>query len=745
MFAEVIINTNVKSLNKIFDYIVPKDMEKKVKIGARVYVPFGKGSKIEDGFVVNIKKESAFTKDLKEIARVEDISILDDDKINLAKLMARKYFCNISDCMRLMLQPGTSSKDEDKRVKEKKGKFIFLKKSIDEIENDINLNYVKSEKHKKVLRCLESNDGIFINDLEILTGVSKSIFKTIEKNGYIEIRENIVSRNPFLHKDIKRDKPKVLTEEQKKCFDEINKGIQNDFYSKSLIYGITGSGKTEIYMQLISKVLKKGKSSICLVPEISLTPQMIDRFRARFGDIIAVLHSKLSNGERFDEWQKILNDEKKIVIGARSAIFSPVKNLGLIIIDEEHDISYKSDSVPRYDAKDIASYLAKNSNCPLVLGSATPDIRTMYLANEKKINLFVLKNRANNMSLPKVKIVDMRNELKNGNRSMISFELQNEISKNLKDKKQTILFLNRRGFSTFLMCRDCGYVFKCKNCNISLTYHLQDNKLKCHYCGYEKNAVNICPKCGSKKIKYFGTGTQKLENEVRRLFTDVTTIRMDLDTVTKKNSHEKILDTFRNENIDILIGTQMVVKGHHFPNVTLVGAIAADSSLNIEDYRSTERTFQTLVQVAGRSGREEKGRVIIQTYNPDNYAIIDSQKQDYDLFYKEEIAIRKALKYPPFCDIILISFTGENLNEIKKISEIVYNKIQSVENGNFVIYKPISAPIDKIKNKYRWRIVLKCHLTNKLIDIINFGITDNSIKKSKYTRIYVDVNPNNMS
>jgi primosomal protein N' (replication factor Y) len=428
-------------------------------------------------------------------------------------------------------------------------------------------------------------------------------------------------------------------------------------------------GKTEIYLQLIEKVLKTGKTAIVLVPEISLTPQMVDRFLARFGDTIAILHSKLSIGERYDEWQKIKKGKVQIVIGARSAIFAPVENLGIIIIDEEHDMSYKSDTTPRYNAKDLAKYIAKQNNCPLVLGSATPDMETYYEAKEtKNSNLYVLTKRANQMMLPEVEIVDLRQELILGNKSMISTRLQEEIQKNLNEKKQTILFLNRRGYSTFLMCRECGYVFKCKNCNISLTYHKTENKLKCHYCGFEENVPNVCESCGSTKVKYFGTGTQKLEEEVQKLFPTSSTIRMDIDTVTKKNSHEDILNKFKNDNIDILIGTQMVVKGHHFPNVTLVGAITADGILNIEDYRASERTFQTLVQVAGRAGREEPGRVIIQTYNPDNYAIIHSQSQNYEAFYNTEIHLRKMLKYPPFCDIILIRFQGTNIYELQKVA-----------------------------------------------------------------------------
>lgn len=482
------------------------------------------------------------------------------------------------------------------------------------------------------------------------------------------------------------------------------------------------------------------------MPEISLTPQMVSRFSNRFGDVIAVLHSKLSPGERYDEWQKIKERKAKIVIGARSAIFAPVNNLGIIIIDEEHDSSYKSDMPPKFNAKDIAKYIAKQSDIPLVLGSATPDINTFYKASKNKIELIKLTKRANNSNLPEVTIVDLRQELANGNRSILSNLLHEEIEKNIKNKKQTILFLNRRGFSTFVMCRDCGYTVKCKRCNISLTYHNKENKLKCHYCGYEINNINICPACGSEKIKYFGTGTQKLEDVIKKEFPEATTIRMDIDTVTKKNSHEEILNKFKNENIDILIGTQMIVKGHHFPNVTLVGVITADGSLNSGDFRANERTFDLLVQVAGRAGREKlPGKVIIQTYSPENFCIECSKKQNYDEFYQTEIALRKQLKYPPFCDIILFALSSANKEELVKDSNKLYKILEKNNNGVINLFKPVPAPIDKIKNNYRWRIIAKCNLNNNIIDIINKSLEEYYKNKFKNTKITVDTNPNNMN
>ena len=745
MIAQVIINSNVKNLNRIFDYNVPSEMQGTICVGDRVLVPFGNKKTYEEGFIVGLKENTQYK--VKDIAKIQEGIKLTVENIDLAKLMARRYFCNISDCIKLMLPPGTLNKNIDSRVKDKTLNFVYLKKDIEEIEEDIENKIIKSEKQKRVLNFLIQNEGIQTTELEIITDITNAVLKALEKKEYIEIIEEKVERNPFLNKDIKPTKKLKLTEEQQNAFNKIDETINNNENKEFLLYGVTGSGKTEIYLQLIEKIIQKNKTAIVLVPEISLTPQMVERFIARFGqEKIAVLHSKLSIGERYDQWNKIKNGECKIVIGARSAIFAPIENLGLIIIDEEHDSSYKSETNPRYNAKELAGYMAKKNNIPLVLGSATPDISTYYKAENNKIEILKLTKRANESNLPKVDVIDLREELANGNRSILSRKLYEEIEKNLKDKKQTILFLNRRGYSTFVMCRDCGYTVKCKNCNITMTYHIKTNKLKCHYCGHEEKNLTECPECHSKNIKYFGTGTQRLEEDINKIFPEATTIRMDIDTVTRKNSHEEILNKFKNDNIDILIGTQMVVKGHHFPNVTLVGVIAADSSLYIEDYRANERTFQILTQVAGRAGREKlPGRVIIQTYNPDNFAIECSKKQNYDEFYETEIELRKQLKYPPFCDIISIGLTDTDNNKIKNVSERLYNNISRTiknEKMDFNIYKPLPCPIDKINNKYRWRIILKGKLNNKIIDIINKSIEQ---VNSKTTRIIVDTNPTNLA
>lgn len=745
MIAEIIIDSNVKTLNKTFDYNIPKEMEENISIGSRVLIPFGKSKRLEEGFVTNIKESTEYA--VKDIAKIE-LQSLSTEKILLSKWMAKKYFSNVSECMNLMLKPGTTTKNFANRTKDKTAIFVSLALEKEKVQEYIVNNKIKSEKQKRILEYLIENEKIIQPELIENTETSRAIIKTLEKNGLIKLQEEKVIRNPLKNKNIKQKDKLKFTEEQEIAYKKVEDSIEKQEYKQYLLYGVTGSGKTEIYLQLIEKVINEGKSAIMLVPEISLTPQMINRFIERFGkDIIAVLHSKLSVGERHDSWERIEEGEARIIIGARSAIFAPVCNLGIIIIDEEHDPSYKSEMAPRYNAKEVANQIAEYNSIPLLLGSATPDIVTFYKAQNEDIELLTLSKRANNSSLPNIQLVDLKQELANGNRTMISVKLYKLIQENLKNKKQTILFLNRRGFSTFIMCRDCGYVAKCKNCNISLTYHKKEEKLKCHYCGYEEGIHKICPECGSKKIKYFGTGTQKLELEINKIFPNASTIRMDIDTVTKKNSHEEILERFNKEQIDILIGTQMIVKGHHFPNVTLVGVVSADGSLNIDDYRASERTFDLLVQVAGRAGRErQQGNVIVQTYNPDNYSIQYAKKQNYDDFYNIEIKLRNQLRYPPFCDIIMFGISGEMEEVVSKTANKLYKELkESIEQEGLIanILKPLPAPIDKIKNRYRWRIIIKAKVNDKLIDIINECLYNKELLKNN-ARIIADINPTNM-
>lgn len=749
MVAEIILNSNAKELNRVFDYNIPETMVYKAMVGSRVFVQFGNRKQLEEGFIIGIKESSEFK--LKNIEKIVNENGLTEEKVELAKWMARRYFCNISECIKLMLPPGTTTKIIENRIKEKNENFVTI---IDEevVESDIEEDKFKSAKQVRILKFLLDNGETNLADLLLFTDTTRDAVKALEKKNYITIEKKHVERNPFFHKVERQSKKLEFTEEQQNAYNEISDKMDKNKYEEYLIYGVTGSGKTEIYLQLIEKALNNNKTSIMLVPEISLTPQTVDRFIARFGEEnIAVLHSKLSIGERFDQWNKIKSGQAKIVIGARSAIFAPVQNLGIIIIDEEHDSSYKSESTPRYNAKDVARYLCYESNIPLVLGSATPDTGSLYRTMKKQSVLLRLNKRANNAKLPEIEVVDLREELSKKNKSMLSEKLQESIKENLENKKQTILFLNRRGFSTFVMCRDCGYTAKCKNCDITLTYHKSTNKLKCHYCGYETKVITKCPECGSENIRYFGTGTQKLESEINSLFPEAKTIRMDVDTVTKKNSHEKILTDFKENKADILIGTQMVVKGHHFPNVTLVGVIAADGSLNMNDYRANEITFQILTQVAGRAGRgEDTGKVIIQTYNPDNFTIECVKQQNDEMFYNTEMRLRKQLKYPPFCDIIVIGVSSKDEQITMKVAQSLHKYLKDrVENENIgiMLYKALPAPIDKIKNKYRWRILIKCKFGEDIIDLMN-----NTMEKAqtiKYCKngdanISIDVNPTNM-
>ena len=551
---------------------------------------------------------------------------------------------------------------------------------------------------------------------------------------------------------MKRTNSLELTDEQQDIMNQINV----EEFGEYLIHGVTGSGKTEIYLQLIEKVINCGKTAIVLVPEISLTPQITDRFLARFGRIIAILHSKLSQGERYDEWKRIQKGEAKIVIGARSALFAPLQNIGIIIIDEEHDASYKSETTPKYDAREVAQKIAIANNAVLIYGSATPDVRTYYKAThninkdnnleitcskDRNIKLLKLKNRISKNGLPDIKIVDLREELATGNKTVFSRLLYQEIKKNLENKEQIILFLNRRGYSTFVMCRDCGYVVKCDTCDVSMTYHVTKNKLLCHYCGKEKQNVMICPECGGNNIRYFGTGTQRIEADIHKYFPEASVIRMDVDTTTTKNAHEIILNKFKNEKIDILLGTQMITKGHDFENITLVGVLAADASINIGDYRANERTYQLLTQVAGRAGRgDKKGRAIIQTYMPDEFSIVTAQKQVYEDFYINEINVREKLNFPPFCDIIVAVIIGTDEKAVISDSEQFYN----IFKDYFETYKPVPAPISKINDNYRWRILIKAKVTDEVIERINFCLDNFEIIKNKDNKLNFDINPNNM-
>ncbi|QIB26260.1 primosomal protein N' [Caloranaerobacter azorensis] len=630
---------------------------------------------------------------------------------------------------------------------EKFVKRLFDKDKTTEIIDSLKKN---ANKQIEVIRTLSDVEYIKLKELMVKTDCGYSTIKSLHSKGLIEILDINVNRNP-IKRYIPPYKRVSLTEHQKLCLDTIINDIYKNNKNKFLIHGVTGSGKTEVYLQLIDKMLKQNKDSIVLVPEISLTPQTVERFMGRFGDNVAILHSRLSIGERYDEWRKIKEGKVKIVVGARSAVFAPFNNLGLIIIDEEHENSYKSSMNPKYNAIEVAEKRCDLENAALVLGSATPSIETYYRAKNGDFKLLEMPIRANKAKMPSIEIVDMKEELEKGNKSIFSESLFKAIKDNLHNKKQTILFLNRRGFSTFISCRKCGYVVKCSECDISMTYHLDSNILKCHYCGLSVKPPTTCPECGSRYIKYFGIGTQKVEEYIKKLFPSAKVARMDVDNTTKKGSHERILSDMKNGKIDILIGTQMISKGLDFPNVTLVGIIAADMSLNLPDFRASERTFQLITQVSGRAGRGDvEGRVILQTYEPEHYSILTSKEHDYKKFYDMEIKIRKEFNYPPYTNIINIVLGSKDEIKLNEASKEFYfclvNRLEKNLNviRNDLILGPNPAPIYKIRNSYRQQIMIKC--IEKEVEIVKKILGDLVIDKKndkmfKDIKISIDINP----
>lgn len=599
-------------------------------------------------------------------------------------------------------------------------------------------------KQAAVLSVLCEHGELSVPDIILAAGTTRNAVESLYAKGLISYRDAEVLRNPLEGKEETKGIPLVLTEKQLSAANTVTKKGNGTF----LIHGVTGSGKTEVYMKIAMKSLDEGRQVILLVPEISLTPQMTSRFYSRFGSNVAVLHSALSLGERLDEWRRIRRGEANIVIGARSAIFAPCDRLGAIIIDEEHEQSYKSESSPRYHAREIAQFLAQKHKCPLVLGSATPSIESYYKAKCGKYTLIELLDRFNQKPLPEVIISDMRTELKEGNKTVLSRLLASEISENILRGEQTILFLNRRGYSTFVSCRDCGFVFSCPNCNVSLTYHKNSDALTCHYCGHREKLKTVCPVCGSTRVRDFGKGTQKAQEQIESIFPDARTLRMDADTTSGKRGHEKLLDKFSQEKTDILLGTQMVTKGLDFENVTLVGVLAADASLNIDDFRAQERTFNLITQVCGRAGRGEiPGRCVLQTYSPENPTLLLAASQDYKAFYEEEIRYRQEFLYPPFCDIINITVSSSD----KAVAEDAANKIamtlrvalRSYNDCSF--YGPAPAPLSRIQGRYRIRLWLKCNADDNFIKILRETIHEKKTARKTDLSVIADINPYSMS
>ncbi|HCT65263.1 MAG TPA: primosomal protein N' [Lachnospiraceae bacterium] len=699
-FAQVILSTAHTDIDKIFDYEIPFLLMADIQLGMRVLVPFGFRNTSTEGYVVGFTDQTQVPEfKIKAISSIMDkYSVFSKEMIELAWWMKEKYYTTLTQCLQTIMPTGINMKNEVKT--------LILNISGSELEEEIEtLKKYESRRVQLMVIELLQHGEYTAATVKSKLKITDSAIKTLLKRGVIKENIHQQRRKLFDAENIQKTAPLRFTEEQKNAFDI----IMTEGEKPVLVHGVTGSGKTEIYLQSIEKVIAMGKQAIVLVPEISLTPQMTGRFISRFGEKVAVSHSRMSAGERIDVWQRAKNSEISIMIGPRSAVFTPFNNLGIIIIDEEHEGSYKSDTTPKYDAREVAEFRCAQSNAKMVYGTATPSLKTYYRVEKGEISLVVLKDRPLNRPMPQTEIVDMRRELEEGNRSIFSRKLYEEMKAVLSKGQQIMLFINRRGFSTFVSCRKCGHVMMCTSCNVSYTYHSAENQLRCHYCGKKVEVPKICPECGSKYIKYFGTGTQKVEDEVHRYFPRARVLRMDMDTTKKKNSYKNILTTFGNGEADILIGTQMIAKGHDFPKVTLVGIIAADLSLNSGDFRGGETTFQLITQVSGRAGRDSlAGKVVIQTYQPESYIINLAAQCNYEEFYEKETLLRKTMAYPPFSNIFTVLAFGKNEKDvIDEIQRLSYILIEKNSNKIFEILGPSPAIISKIKDEYRWRIFVK--------------------------------------
>ena len=793
--AKVIVDVPAQQTNKPFDYKIPTRLQHVLQQGMRVIVPFGP-RKVQ-GFVIDIVSESEFPK-LREIIEPMDIQpILNKELLQLSDWLTEQTLCYKISAFQVMLPPALKAKYEKKiRIKDrqmlhalppslqhyfakqdtinwedvlKSGELTHFQKQVEDgilevlyivkervkkkqikiIAPSIDMLEKKAELSKRNTKQIMVIDYFISNPKPIerqkilsLLGISSSVIKSLVDKGILYESMQEVYRDPYQDRIFEHTEPLQLTEEQSVAIKPILQTIEEKRHDVFLLYGITGSGKTEVYMQSIQKVLEEGREGIVLVPEISLTPQMVNRFKGRFGDEVAVLHSGLSIGEKYDEWRKIQRKEVRVAVGARSAIFAPFENLGIIIIDEEHETSYKQEDNPRYHARDVAIERARTHNCSVILGSATPSLETFARAKKGVYQLLTLSKRMNDQSLPTVDIVDMREELREGNRTMFSRVLYDKLQDRLMKKEQTVLFLNKRGHSSFVMCRDCGYVIQCPNCDISLTYHRYQQQMKCHYCGYEAVVPTICPECTSEHIRYFGTGTQKVEEELGKIFPEARVIRMDVDTTSRKGSHEKLLTAFEEGKADILLGTQMIAKGLDFPNITLVGVLSADTMLHLPDFRSSEKTFQLLTQVSGRAGRHElAGEVVIQTYSPEHYSIELASQQDFDQFYQKEMMIRKIHQYPPFYYLALITVSHEELMKVVDVTEKISVTLSSRLSKGAHILGPVACPIPRINNKYRYQCIVKYKKEPKLTQTLKM-ILDHYQQDMHRTGLQISIDKN---
>ncbi|MFY4833801.1 primosomal protein N' [Staphylococcus argenteus] len=801
MIAKVIVDVASKSVDYKFDYLIPERLVSVIQPGIRVVVPFG--PRTIQGYVMEVTTQPDSQLDmskLKSIIEVKDIKPeLTPELIALSEWMSATHVIKRISMLEVMLPSAIKAKykkafmlKDDTEVTadilkrfDKNGFYYYkdaqknndiaslmslLQAGIIEEKTILSQNVTKKTKRavriidgfnpdevlaklEKIIKQYdlyaflseEQHKTIFLSDIEDM-GFSKSSLDGLVKKGYVEKYDAIVERDPFKDRVFEQESKRQLTTDQQRAYAAINEKIINQEQATFLLHGVTGSGKTEVYLQTIEDVLNQGKQAMMLVPEIALTPQMVLRFKRRFGDDVAVLHSGLSNGERYDEWQKIRDGRAQVSVGARSSVFAPFKNLGLIIIDEEHESTYKQEDYPRYHAREIAQWRSEYHHCPVILGSATPCLESYARAEKGVYQLLSLPNRINQQALPDIDIVDMRTELSEGNRSMFSKDLREAIQLRLDRQEQVVLFLNRRGYASFMLCRDCGYVPQCPNCDISLTYHKTTDLLKCHYCGYQETPPNQCPNCESEHIRQVGTGTQKVEELLQQEFEGARIIRMDVDTTSKKGAHEKLLTEFEKGNGDILLGTQMIAKGLDYPNITLVGVLNADTMLNLPDFRASERTYQLLTQVAGRAGRHEKaGQVIIQTYNPEHYSILDVQKNDYLTFYRQEMEYRKLGKYPPYYYLINFTISHKEMKKVMEASQHVHKILLQHLTEKALVLGPSPAALARINNEFRFQILVKFKSEPGLLQAIQF-LDDYYHEKfiKEKLALKIDINPQMM-
>lgn len=803
-FAKIIVDVPTMQTDQPYTYSIPELLTHQIEIGMRVIVPFGNGKRLVQGFVIEIIDNNQFDGDVKAIQSVVDLKpVVNTELLDLSAWIANETFSfritalqmvlpsvmratykkriqlidEIDESLQDKLFQGNDSIEFDSEhmdaelmkellqlTKAGKAELIYevgnkakfkMQLSIqpelgfeayEDIKNGLRKNAKQQHLLVNYLQSLTENENNLIPQKQVVKeiGITTATITSGAKNGWLKKIETEVYRDPYKDTVIESTGMQKLTPDQDIAVTAVDEAIKNEINKTFLLQGVTGSGKTEVYLQTIAKALELGKTALMLVPEIALTPQMVKRVKSRFGDLVAVLHSGLSDGERYDEWRRIERKEAQVVVGARSAVFAPLDNIGIIIVDEEHESSYKQEETPRYHARDIVLWRSQRHHCPVILGSATPSLESRARAQKGVYEWLQLPQRINGQPMPEVTLVDMREEMKNTGESNFSEPLRNEINKRLEKKEQTVLMLNRRGFSSFVMCRDCGFVLPCPNCDTSLTLHMDTHTMKCHYCGHEEGIPKICPNCHSRKIRYYGTGTQKVEEELKTLYPEARILRMDVDTTRKKGAHEKILAKFGAKEADILLGTQMIAKGLDFPDVTLVGVLNADTALSLPDFRSSERTFQLLTQVSGRAGRADKeGQVVVQTFNPDHYAIQYAKHHDYESFYRKEMAVRHMENYPPYYYTIQLtaSYTDE-AGAAKKMLEAV-QFLKPALSDKAIILGPTPKSIMRVNNRFYYQVVIKYKSEEQLKERLRELMTKSQAEVRKGLRLTIDSEPVN--